>query len=115
MSTSPLEALLERAEEEGCINLSELSELTQDLPDDEALALADRLEARGIEVSADCGRSAEPGPSYAIEELSSMTGDTLQLFLRDIRRHPLLTAEQEGGLAERIAAGALAGTARRAR
>jgi RNA polymerase primary sigma factor len=107
MSTSPLEALLERAEEEGCINLSELSELTQDLPDDEALALADRLEARGIEVSDDCGRSAEPGPSYAIEELSSMTGDTLQLFLRDIRRHPLLTAEQEVGLAKRIERGDL--------
>jgi RNA polymerase primary sigma factor len=107
MSTSPIEALLERAEEEGCINLSELSELTQDLPDDEALALADRLEARGIEVSDDCGRSAEPGPSYAIEELSSMTGDTLQLFLRDIRRHPLLTAEEEVELAKRIERGDL--------
>jgi RNA polymerase primary sigma factor len=107
MSTSPIEVLLERAEEEGCINLSELSELTQDLPDDEALALADRLEARGIEVSDDCGRSAEPGPSYAIEELSSMTGDTLQLFLRDIRRHPLLTAEQEVGLAKSIERGDL--------
>jgi RNA polymerase primary sigma factor len=107
MSTSPIEALLERAEDEGCINLSELSELTQDLPDDEALALADRLEARGIEVSDDCGRSAEPGPSYAIEDLSSMTGDTLQLFLRDIRRHPLLTAEQEVGLAKRIERGDL--------
>jgi RNA polymerase primary sigma factor len=108
MSTSPHEALLERAEEEGCINLSELSELTQDLPEDDALALADRLEARGIEVSDDCGRSAEPGPSYAIEELSSMTGDTLQLFLRDIRRHPLLTAQEEVELAKRIERGDLA-------
>jgi RNA polymerase primary sigma factor len=107
MSTSPIEALLERAEEEGCINLSELSELTQDLPHDEALALADRLEARGIDVSDDCGRSAEPGPSYAIEELSSMTGDTLQLFLRDIRRHPLLTADEEVELAKRIERGDL--------
>src|SRR5919204_6910637 len=85
MSTSPIEALVERGEEEGCVNLSDLSELTQDLPEDEALALADRLEARGIEVSDDCGRAAEPGPSYALEDLSSMTGDALQLFLRDIR------------------------------
>jgi RNA polymerase primary sigma factor len=107
MSTSRIEALVERGEEEGCVNLSDLSELTQDLPEDEALALADRLEARGIEVSDDCGRSAEAGPSYALEELSSMTGDALQLFLRDIRRHPLLTAAQEVELAKRIERGDL--------
>src|SRR4029453_19530177 len=105
MSTSPIEALLERAEEEGCINLSELSELTQDLPEDEALALADRLEARGIEVSDDCGRASESGPSHALDELSSMTGDALQLFLRAIRRHPLLSAAQEAQLAKPIQRG----------
>jgi RNA polymerase primary sigma factor len=107
MSTSPIEILVERGEEEGCVNLSELSELTQDLPQEEALALADRLEARGIEVSDDCGRAAEPGPSYALEDLSSMTGDALQLFLRDIRRHPLLTAAEEVELAKRIERGDL--------
>ena len=107
MSTSPIEALVERGEEEGCINLSELSELTQDLSAHEALALADRLEARGIEVSDDCGRESEPGPSYALDELSAMTGDALQLFLRDIRRHPLLTAAEEVELAKRIERGDL--------
>ena len=88
MSTSLIDALVERGEELGCVNLSEFSELVQDLPEDEAQAVADRLEARGIEVSDDCGRESEPGPSYALDELSTMTGDALQLFLRDIRRHP---------------------------
>ena len=36
-----------------------------------------------------------------------MTGDTLQLFLRDIGRHPLLSAEEEVELAKRIERGDL--------
>ena len=107
MSTSPIDALVERGEEKGCVNLSELSELTQELSDEEAQALADRLEARGVDVTDDCGRESEPGPSYAIDDLSVMTGDTLQLFLRDVRRHPLLTAEEEVELAKRIERGDL--------
>jgi RNA polymerase primary sigma factor len=108
MSTStPIDTLVERGEEKGCVNLSELSELTQELPDEEAQALADRLEARGIDVTDDCGRESEPGPTYAIDDLAVMTGDTLQLFLRDIRRHPLLTAEDEIELAKRIERGDL--------
>jgi RNA polymerase primary sigma factor len=107
MSTSLIDALVERGEELGCVNLSEFSELVQDLPHDEAQTLADRLEARGIEVADDCGRESEPGPSYALDELSTMTGDTLQLFLRDIRRHPLLTAAEEIELAKRIERGDL--------
>ena len=107
MTTSTFDALVERGEDAGCVNLSEFSELTQELSEDEVQALADRLEERGIEVSDDCGRAGEPGPSYAIEDLSAMTGDTLQLFLRDIRRHPLLTAEDEIELAKRIERGDL--------
>jgi RNA polymerase primary sigma factor len=107
MSIATLEALLERAEEQGCINLSELAEMTQDLPEEEAQAIADRLEQRGMEVADDCGRQAEPGPTYALDELSTMTSDTLQLFLRDIRRHPLLTAAEEVELAKRIERGDL--------
>src|SRR4029079_18858520 len=107
MTTPTFEALLERGEELGCVNLSEFAELTQDLAEDEAQALADRLEACGIEVTDDCGRASEPGPSYDLDELSSMTGDTLQLFLRDIRRHPLLSAAEEVELAKRIERGDL--------
>jgi RNA polymerase primary sigma factor len=107
MSTSTLDALVDRGEEQGCVNLSELSELTRELSEDEAQALADRLEAHGIEVTDDCGRDSEPGPSYAIDELAAMTGDALQLFMRDIRRHPLLTAADEVELAKRIERGDL--------
>src|SRR5215204_6014234 len=109
MSTSQIEALISRADDEGCVTLSELSELTEELElsDEEAQALADRLEARGIEVSDDCGREADGPPSYANGELATMTGDALQLFLRDVRRHPLLTAEEEVELAKRIERGDL--------
>ncbi len=107
MSTSTLDSLVDRGEEQGCVNLSEFAELTRELSEDEAQTLADRLEAHGIEVTDDCGRESEPGPSYAIDELSAMTGDALQLFMRDIRRHGLLTAAEEVELSKRIERGDL--------
>jgi RNA polymerase primary sigma factor len=109
MSASQIEALIHRGDENGCVNLSELSELTQelDLSDEEAQTVADRLDARGIDVTDDCGREADGPPSYANGELTTMTGDALQLFLRDIRAHPLLTAEEEVELAKRIERGDL--------
>src|SRR4029450_13768106 len=104
-----IDALFERAEEAGCVNMSELAELAQelDLPDDDLTALHERLEARGIEVSDDCANGGPPGVHYNNEELVAMTSDTLQLFLRDGRRHPLLTAEEEVELAKRIERGDL--------
>jgi RNA polymerase primary sigma factor len=109
MNTSHIEALISRGEELGCLNLSEVSELTHelDLSDEEAQTLADRLEARGIDVTDDCGRQADAPPSYANGELTTMTGDALQLFLRDVRRHPLLSAGEEVELAKRIERGDL--------
>jgi len=104
------EALVERSEDRGCVNLSELAELSQelDLSDDEAHALHERLEARGIEVADDCGNGGKtPGPLYNHDELVVMTSDTLQLFLRDVRRHPLLSAHDETELAQRIERGDL--------
>src|SRR5215212_1322031 len=97
-----IEALFERGEERGCINLSELAELTQELElaDEEAQALQERLEARGIEVSDDCANDRVGGAQYNHDELAAMTSDTLQLFLRDVRRHPLLTASEEIELAK---------------
>src|ERR687891_602832 len=103
------EGLIERGEERGCVNLSELMELAQELElaDEETQALQERLEARGIEVADDCGNGAPPGPLYNHDELVVMTSDTLQLFLRDVRRHPLLSAEEEIELAQRIERGDL--------
>ena len=109
MNTSQIEALIRRGDELGCLNLSEVSELTHelDLSDEDAQALADRLEARGIDVTDDCGRDTEEPTSYGNGELAAMTGDTLALFLRDIRRHPLLSADEETELAKRIERGDL--------
>jgi RNA polymerase primary sigma factor len=103
------DALFERGEERGCVDFSELAELAQelDLAEDELQALHERLEARGIEVSDDCAAVGPPGAHYNNEELVVMTSDTLQLFLRDVRRHPLLSAAEEVELAKRIERGDL--------
>ena len=104
-----VEALLERGEERGCVNLSELAELAQELElaDEDAQALQERLEARGIEVSDDCANDRVGGAHYNHDELAAMTSDTLQLFLRDVRRHPLLSATEEIELSKRIERGDL--------
>jgi RNA polymerase primary sigma factor len=104
-----IEALLERGEDVGCVHLSELVELAQELElsDEETQALEERFEARGIEVADDCANGAPPGAHYNNEELVVMTSDTLQLFLRDVRRHPLLSATEEIELAKRIERGDL--------
>jgi hypothetical protein len=51
-----IEGLIERGEELGCVNLSELTELAQELelPDDELQALHERLEARATRCSSSC-------------------------------------------------------------
>ncbi|MET0760879.1 MAG: sigma-70 family RNA polymerase sigma factor, partial [Thermoleophilaceae bacterium] len=109
MTTSTIDALVGRGEEQGCVNLSELSGLVEELElsDEEAQALADRLESRGIEISDDCGHGAPEPVRYDNIELAAITGDTLQLFLRDVRRHLLLSAADEVELAKRIEQGDL--------
>src|SRR3954462_7897174 len=104
-----IEALLERGEESGCLNLSELAELAQqlELSDDEAQALQELVEARGVELADDCANDVVSPAHYNHEELVAMTSDTLQLFLRDVRRHPLLTGGEEMELAKRIERGDL--------
>jgi RNA polymerase primary sigma factor len=105
--TTSLDALVAHAEEEGCVNLSELGELVQelDLGADAAAEIQESLEARGIEVSDDCGRRAEEPLRYSNDELAGITTDALQLFLNEIRRYPLLTAAEEVELAKRIERG----------
>jgi RNA polymerase primary sigma factor len=110
MESSMIDALIERGDVQGCVNLSELSELVQELglSDEEAQLLADRIEAGGVEIADDCGRASPEPAHYDNVELASITSDALQLFLRDVRRHPLLTAEQEVELSKRIERGDLA-------
>jgi RNA polymerase primary sigma factor len=102
-------ALLARGEERGCVNLSEFDELVQalELMDDEVEAFETQLEAQGIEIEDDCGRASVEPTTFRNGELAAATTDALQLFLNEIRRYQLLTADQEIDLAKRIEQGDL--------
>jgi RNA polymerase primary sigma factor len=103
-------ALIARGEERGCINLSEFDELAQalELGDEDLYALEAQLEAHGIDISDDCGRNGVEPTTFRNGELAAATTDALQLFLNEIRRYPLLTADQEVELSKRIEQGDLA-------
>jgi RNA polymerase primary sigma factor len=97
-------ALLDHAEEAGCLCLADISTLVARLElDDEAQGtIEDEARGRGIELTDDCGRDSVPATHYLNGDLASTTTDALSLFLREVRRHPLLTAAEEIELAKRI-------------
>ncbi len=107
-AAGPFAALLDRAAERGCVDLSEVDELAQALDlEEEALSqLYEQLDARGIELRDDCGRDAEV-PVLNEVALASATTDALQLFLNEIGRHRLLTPAEEIDLSKRIERGDL--------
>jgi RNA polymerase primary sigma factor len=102
-------ALLDRGEVRGCVDLSEIDELSQslELDDGDLGRVYQSLDARGIELRDDCGRDV---PTTPIDDaaLATVTTDTLQLFLNEIGRHRLLTPAEETELAQRIEKGDLA-------
>jgi RNA polymerase primary sigma factor len=105
-----LAALIDRGEDRGCLQLSEVDEFAQALELEEAdlSGLYEQLDARGITLRDDCGR--EPAPVTPVDDaaLAHVTTDTLQLFLNEIGRHRLLTPDEEIDLARRIERGDLA-------
>jgi RNA polymerase primary sigma factor len=106
-----IEALLERGEEMGCLHLSEVDDLAKrfEFEDEDLDALHERIDARGIDLTDDCGRSdAVTRTEFKPEDLATSTTDALQLFLNEIRRYPLLTAAEEIELAKRIEKGDMA-------
>ena len=105
MADERVTALLERGEEEGCINLSVFSELAQELDDDETDALLHQIEERGIELTDDCGRVEAETPGYVNGDVASATTDALQLFLNEAARWELLTAAEEVELAKLVERG----------
>jgi len=104
---APLARLLDSAEENGCVNLSELDRIARrlDVDEDDLHALHEAFEARGIDVTDDCGRSGVPQTTHGNGALAVATTDALGLFLNEIRRHPLLTAADEVELSKRIEQG----------
>src|SRR3954463_6090815 len=99
----PIAALVDRGEEHGCLDLSEIDELAQtlDLEDEDVGQLYERIKQRGIDLRDDCGREADPAP-LDDAALATATTDTLQLFLNEIGRHRLLTPHREIDLAPRL-------------
>jgi RNA polymerase primary sigma factor len=107
MSQDPLQVLLDHAEEHGCVNMTEFQQLVQklELDEDEIEALYERLDQSGIDLTDDCSRVADEEVEYTNQLIAGATADTLQLFLNEIGRYPLLTAAQEVELAKRIERG----------
>ncbi|MFL5870512.1 MAG: sigma-70 family RNA polymerase sigma factor [Solirubrobacterales bacterium] len=104
-----IERLVELADSNDCLELSDLERVldASELGEDEIAVVHEELRARGIDLRDDCGRAAPP-TSYRQEELAEATTDAMQLFLREVRRHPLLSKEEEVELAKRIEQGDLA-------
>ena len=105
-----LATLLDRGEDRGCLELSEIDEFAQALELDEPDLgrLYEQLDARGITLRDDCGRETAPVAPVDDAALAHVTTDTLQLFLNEIGRHRLLTPDEEIDLARRIERGDLA-------
>src|SRR5436190_20834418 len=102
-----VEALIAHGEEEGGVEFSEVDEVAQalDLEDEDVQAVYEEIERRGIELKDNCARESAPGATYVNGDLAHATTDALQLFLNEIGRHPLLTAQEEVELAKRIEKG----------
>ncbi|HEX2292743.1 MAG TPA: sigma-70 family RNA polymerase sigma factor [Gaiellaceae bacterium] len=98
--------LMELGEREGCLELSEVSRAIEaaELDDEEVERLYEDIQERGIELSDDCGRSTAE-PTYVNGDLAVSTTDALQMFLNEVGRYRLLTAEEEVELAKRIERG----------
>ncbi len=102
-----LQAMLDRGEENECLEYSEVDGLVDSLGlgEDEIEALYEEVERRGIELRDDCGREAKA--TYVNGDLATATTDALQLFMNEVGRYPLLTKEQEVELAKRVERGDL--------
>src|SRR3954467_584647 len=97
-TTDPrIQSLIERSEAQGCVNMSEFCDLVKELElDDGPLdEVHDALDARGLEITDDCGRDHTAPARGRGAQLASSATDAMQLFLNEVRRHPLLTAEEE--------------------
>src|SRR5438067_7844091 len=107
MSYDQLRVLMEHGEEIGCINMSAFTALVQelDLDDDELNGLYEQIETRGIELTDDCALPEIHEATYVNGEVAAMTTDSLQLFLNEAGRYPLLTAAEEVELAKAIERG----------
>src|SRR4051794_38918764 len=102
-----IQALIERSESMGCVNLSEFCDIVKelDLEDEAQSEIQDALDQRGLEVTDDCGQADVAPTRVRGDDLASNTTDAMQLFLNEVRRHPLLTAADEVRLSKLVEQG----------
>src|SRR5918992_767389 len=106
MANEQVTALIELGEREGCLELSEVARVVEqaELDEDEMERLYQDIQERGVDLTDDCGRETAD-PTYVNGDLAVATTDALQLFLNEVGRYKLLTAEEEVDLAKRIERG----------
>ncbi len=106
MADDQLKALIDLGVREGCLELSEVSRVVEhaELDEEDVERLYHEIQERGIELTDDCGRQAAD-LTYVNGDLAVSTTDALQLFLNEMGRYKLLTAEEEVELAKRIERG----------
>ncbi len=112
MATAPdlpaeFEDLMAAAEGE-CLNQSQVAEVAESigLDDDAVERLYAALAERGLEVTDDCGRVDLVAPTQVANgRLAEATTDAMSVYLREISRYPLLTAQEEVALAKRVELG----------
>src|SRR5437016_5163994 len=107
MAQEALDRLVAHGDDEGCVCMSHLEELVQELEldDEQVEALYKQIEERGLEMTDDCCRDNVPDATYINGDLVHATTDALQLFLNEAGRYKLLTAEEEVQLSKRIERG----------
>jgi RNA polymerase primary sigma factor len=111
LQSEEVQHLLERAEAAGFIEATDLAETVDvlELDPGDLESLQREFEERGIEViEAPKEPAREPTAPPRSSEVLETTTDALQLFLREIGRHPLLTAADEVELSKRIERGDMA-------
>src|SRR5437764_3920006 len=107
MAHDPIALLVEHGDEHGCVHMTELYEVVAklELEEEEVEGILERLETHGIELTDDCSRAIEEDVAYTNQQVAAATTDSLQLFLNEAGRYPLLTAAQEVELSKKIEAG----------
>jgi RNA polymerase primary sigma factor len=107
MTEDELTVLIETGEREGCIELSDVARVAEsmELDEEDVERVYEDIQNRGIELSDDCGRAQAPESTYVNGNLAESTTDALQLFLNEMGKYKLLTADEEVELAKRIERG----------
>ncbi|HEX7166349.1 MAG TPA: sigma-70 family RNA polymerase sigma factor [Acidimicrobiales bacterium] len=100
-------ALAARGKRTGCIQLSEVEAVAAkySLEDDQLAAFQEKVEAAGVPVKDDCARPTDDQTKVSVTTMTELTADTTRLFLDEIGRYPLLSADDEIELAKRVEKG----------